>query len=60
MTFISGNGYQNLGVFFGDLHNHCGLSYGRGSLEDALQNARLQLDFASVTMHAGLARYPHR
>ena len=58
MTPLSGNGYQNLGVFFGDLHNHCGLSYGRGSLEDALQNARLQLDFTSVTMHAAWPDIP--
>ncbi len=44
--------YQNLQVCFGDLHNHCGLSYGRGTLAEALHNARLQLDFASVTPHA--------
>lgn len=44
--------YQHLNVYFGDLHNHCDLSYGHGSFDDALQNARLQLDFASVTVHA--------
>lgn len=44
--------YQNLNVFFGDIHNHCDLSYGHGSLADALNNARLQLDFVSVTVHA--------
>ncbi len=44
--------YQNLAVYFGDIHNHCDLSYGHGSLDDALHNARLQLDFASVTVHA--------
>lgn len=38
--------------YYGDLHNHCGLSYGHGSLEDALRNARVQLDFCSVTGHA--------
>lgn len=38
--------------FYGDLHNHCGISYGHGSLEDALRNAALQLDFVSVTGHA--------
>ena len=43
--------YANLQRFYGDIHNHCNLSYGRGSLEDALRNARLQLDFASVTLH---------
>ncbi|MCI0476464.1 MAG: DUF3604 domain-containing protein [Anaerolineales bacterium] len=44
--------YQPLNAYFGDLHNHCDLSYGHGSLDDALRNARLQLDFASVTVHA--------
>ena len=38
--------------FYGDLHNHCNLSYGHGSLGDALKNARRQLDFVSVTGHA--------
>ena len=37
---------------FGDIHNHCGISYGHGSLEDALARAALQLDFVSVTGHA--------
>ena len=44
--------YQNLTPFLGDIHNHCNLSYGHGSLHDALTNARLQLDFVSVTVHA--------
>ena len=44
--------YQNLNAFYGDLHNHCGISYGHGSLEDALRNAKEQLDFCSVTGHA--------
>ena len=43
--------YDGLQVFYGDIHNHCGLSYGKGSLDEALHNARLQLDFASVTLH---------
>lgn len=45
---------RRLGVrpLFGDIHNHCGLSYGHGSLEDALARAALQLDFVSVTGHA--------
>jgi hypothetical protein len=38
--------------FYGDLHNHCGMSYGHGSLEQALKRARRQLDFVSVTGHA--------
>ena len=37
---------------FGDIHNHCALSYGHGRLEDALGRASLQLDFVSVTGHA--------
>ena len=40
-------------VFYGDIHNHCGISYGHGSLEEALNNAALQLDFVAVTGHAG-------
>jgi hypothetical protein len=41
-----------LTTLFGDIHNHCGLSYGHGRLEDALARAALQLDFVSVTGHA--------
>ncbi|UUP15933.1 hypothetical protein [Nitratireductor thuwali] len=37
---------------YGDIHNHCALSYGHGSLDNALARARLQLDFVSVTGHA--------
>lgn len=44
--------FHGLNVYFGDIHNHCDLSYGQGSLSDALTNARAQLDFASVTVHA--------
>ena len=44
--------YQDLHVYYGDLHNHCNISYGHGDLEEAYANARLQLDFASVTGHA--------
>ncbi|MGC9347335.1 MAG: DUF3604 domain-containing protein [Anaerolineae bacterium] len=44
--------YDGLSAYFGDLHNHCGISYGHGGLEDALRNAREQLDFCSVTGHA--------
>lgn len=44
--------YQGLSVYYGDLHNHCGISYGHGSLDDAFLNAREQLDFCSVTGHA--------
>ena len=44
--------YDGLRPLFGDIHNHCGISYGHGSLEDALSNAREQLDFVSITGHA--------
>lgn len=37
---------------YGDIHNHSNLSYGHGSLEDALKRAARQLDFVSVTGHA--------
>lgn len=37
---------------YGDIHNHCALSYGHGSLEGALERAKRQLDFVSVTGHA--------
>jgi hypothetical protein len=43
-----------LGVMplFGDIHNHCDLSYGHGRFADALARAALQLDFVSITGHA--------
>jgi hypothetical protein len=44
--------YQNLKPYFGDLHSHCAISYGHGSLEEAFKNARQQLDFVSITGHA--------
>ncbi len=52
MTASLPSPYESLNAYFGDLHNHCAVSYGRGSLNDAIANARLQLDFASVTVHA--------
>lgn len=57
------NGYKNLKVYYGDIHNHCGISYGQGKIEDAFKNARLQLDFCSVTGHgcwADMPRYEKR
>lgn len=39
-------------LYWGDLHNHCGISYGFGSLENALTNARVHLDFCGITGHA--------
>ncbi|MGC9398099.1 MAG: DUF3604 domain-containing protein [Anaerolineae bacterium] len=44
--------YDDLNVYYGDLHNHCDISYGHGGLETAFRNAREQLDFCSVTGHA--------
>lgn len=44
--------YEGRSVYVGDIHNHCGISYGHGSISDAYRNAKLQLDFASVTGHA--------
>lgn len=44
--------YAGTLAYAGDIHNHCDISYGHGTIEDAYRNARLQLDFASVTGHA--------
>ncbi len=44
--------YTEQKLLFGDIHNHCGISYAHGSLDDALRNARERLDFVSVTGHA--------
>lgn len=41
-----------LSPLYGDIHNHCGISYGHGRIEDALARAALQLDFVSITGHA--------
>ncbi len=49
---MSRDAYDGLSSYFGDLHSHCAIGYGHGSIEDAYQNARLQLDFACVTPHA--------
>jgi Protein of unknown function (DUF3604) len=44
--------YADLHPYFGDLHNHCSIGYGHGTIEDSFDNARLQLDFACVTAHS--------
>lgn len=44
--------YEGLNAYYGDLHSHCNVGYAHGSLADAYQNARLQLDFACITVHA--------
>lgn len=44
--------FEGLNSYWGDIHNHCEVGYGHGSLADSFRNARLQLDFAAVTVHA--------
>lgn len=39
-------------IYWGDIHNHCSISYGFGSLENALNCARNHLDFVAITGHA--------
>lgn len=39
-------------LLWGDLHNHCGITYGYGSLKNAVKAAKLQLDFCAFTGHA--------
>ena len=41
-----------MNLYFGDIHNHCGISYGYGALVNALTAARNHLDFCNVTGHA--------
>jgi len=47
-------------IYFGDIHNHCGITYGYGGLENALKMAKEQLDFCSVTGHAMWPDIPKR
>lgn len=46
------NGYDDYQMYIGDIHNHCAVGYGHGRLADAMHNAKLQLDFACVSVHA--------
>ncbi|MEZ5278123.1 MAG: hypothetical protein R3F07_17200 [Opitutaceae bacterium] len=39
-------------TYWGDIHNHCAVSYGHGDPERVLNNARQHLDFVSITGHA--------
>jgi hypothetical protein len=39
-------------LYWGDLHSHCSISYGHGTVDQALSRARQQLDFCSITGHA--------
>lgn len=49
-----------MNLYWGDLHNHCGITYGFGSLENALAAAREQLDFCAVIGHAMWPDIPER
>lgn len=44
--------------YWGDLHNHCDLTYGHGDPVSAFEAAREHLDFATITPHAGWADMP--
>ena len=57
---IAQRGIDDMKCCYGDIHNHCGASYAHGSLQDALTNAQLQLDFASVTGHSSWPDIPER
>lgn len=41
-----------MNIYWGDLHNHCNITYGHGDLQSAFEAAKEQLDFVSVTPHA--------
>ena len=41
-----------MNFFWGDLHNHCAVSYGQGTPAQALARARQHLDFCTITGHA--------
>ncbi len=43
---------RGLKLYWGDLHNHCNITYGHGDMRDAFEAATEQLDFVSVTPHA--------
>lgn len=39
-------------IYWGDIHNHCGITYGYGSQKNALLRAADHLDFCAITGHA--------
>lgn len=49
-----------MGIYWGDIHNHCGISYGYGSLKNALSVAREQMDFCAVLGHASWHDLPDK
>lgn len=50
----------HLKMYWGDLHNHCNLTYGHGDMRSAFEAAKTQLDFVSVTPHAMWPDIPGR
>ena len=50
--------FEPFAARYGDLHNHNDLSYGSGTPEQALANAKLQLDFVSLTVHGAWPDVP--
>lgn len=49
-----------MNIYFGDLHNHCGITYGYGGLENALKAAKEQLDFCAIIGHASWHDIPKK
>lgn len=43
---------KDMKIYWGDIHNHCNLTYGHGDIDDAVEAAKGQLDFVSITPHA--------
>lgn len=43
---------NNKRLLWGDIHNHCGITYGFGDLGYALERAKAHLDFVAITGHA--------
>lgn len=41
-----------MNTYWGDIHNHCGITYGYGKQKNALLRARAHLDFCAITGHA--------
>jgi hypothetical protein len=49
------HGQENLGLYWGDFHNHCAVGlfhFSKGSLERAIENAQSHLDFFAFTGHS--------
>ncbi len=48
----SADSKTKMNLYWGDLHSHCSISYGHGTVAQALARAKQQLDFCSITGHA--------